>query len=204
MDSLINYTNENNLVWIIICDQHNAVFNPSVVKNFPFNLIDTLAYNRGSNIEIVISASANNKGYPTEMKRWNTHDISSHRFDKDEFKVWCSHYKLQNVGKINHESEEAVDALLWTGGVPYELDMLWKQPKETLMDKTLLYRENRVREMAETSFVTSCYQMKRNSISKNVSLAWHLDYLHLKLLLEWTVRFLILFQISMVSVLLLI
>ena len=150
MESLINYTNENNLVWIIICDQHNALFNPSVVENFPFNLIDTLAYNRGSNIKIVISASANNEGYPTEMKGWNTHDISSHRFDEDEFKVWCNHYELQNVGKINHESEEAVDALYWTGGVPYELDLLWKQPKKTLVDKTLLYRENRVSEMAES------------------------------------------------------
>ncbi|KAI8893195.1 hypothetical protein BC833DRAFT_609271, partial [Globomyces pollinis-pini] len=82
------------------------------------------------------------------MAGWHTHDISSHRFDDDEFKVWCDHYRLENVGKVNHKSEEAVDALFWTGGVPYELDLLWKQPKKTLIKKTLLYRQNRVNEMA--------------------------------------------------------
>ena len=84
------------------------------------------------------------------MKGWFTHDISSHRFDDEEFKVWCDHYQLKDIGTVEHESEEAVDALFWTGGVPYELDLLWKQPKETLIEKTQLYRERRVEEMAES------------------------------------------------------
>ena len=33
------------------------------------------------------------------------------------------------------------------GGVPYELDLLWKQPKATLKEKILHYRQERVREM---------------------------------------------------------
>ncbi|KAJ2995810.1 hypothetical protein HDV02_000387 [Globomyces sp. JEL0801] len=146
--SLVNYVKENKLQWIVIFDQHNALFNPSVVQEFPFHLIDTLSFYRGSNIKVIISASANNEGYPTEMKGWQTHDISSHRFDDSEFKVWCDHYHLENIGKVDPESEEAIDALYWTGGVPYELDLLWKQPEKTLIKKTLLYRQNRVNEMA--------------------------------------------------------
>jgi hypothetical protein len=147
MESLINYINVKNLQWIVICDQHNALFSPSVVKEFPFSLITYLSKHRGSNMKIVISASANNEGYPTEMKGWYTHDISSHRFDQEEFKVWCDHYVLEDSTKVNHESEEAMDALFWTGGVPYELDLLWKQPKKTLIHKTLIYRSERVKDM---------------------------------------------------------
>ncbi|KAK5667570.1 hypothetical protein QVD99_005688 [Batrachochytrium dendrobatidis] len=149
--SVINYVKNSNLQWLVICDQHNALFSPSVIfDKFPFSIIDYIAINRGSNIKVVISASANNEGYPTEMKGWQTHDISSHRFDDDEFKVWCDHYELETIGKVNPESEQAVDALYWTGGVPYELDLLWKQPKVTLVEKTLEYREKRVEEMAES------------------------------------------------------
>ena len=149
--SVINYVKNSNLQWLVICDQHNALFSPYVIfAKFPFNLIDYLSKRRGSNIKIVISASANNEGYPTEMKGWHTHDISSHRFDDDEFKVWCDQYLLEDNTKVNHESEEAMDALFWTGGVPYELDLLWKQPRKTLVEKTSLYRQKRVSEMAET------------------------------------------------------
>jgi hypothetical protein len=151
MDTLINYTHENNLTWIIICDQHNAFYTRSVVvEQFPFNLIDILADNRASNIKVIVSASANNEGYPTEKKGWHTHDISSHRFDLAEYKVWCDHYLLENCTKVDHKSEEALDALFWTGGVPYELDLLWKQPKRSLIEKTMMYRTERVSDMAES------------------------------------------------------
>ena len=149
MMALIKYTHEHTFDWIIICDQYNTLFNPSVIKEFPFNLIDTLADNRGSNIKIIVSASANNEGYLTNMKGWHTHDISGHRFDQEEFKVWCDHYLLEGTGKVNHESEEAVDALFWTGGVPYELYLLWNQPEKNLVEKTKQYRKKRVREMAK-------------------------------------------------------
>ena len=149
INALIFYVHYKKLQWIVICDQHNALFNPSVVKVFPFSIIDSISSHRGSNIKVVISASANNEGYPTEMRGWQTHDISSHRFDEDEFKVWCDHYHLESIGKVDPESEEAVNALFWTGGVPYELDLLWKQPKVTLVEKTMMYREERVKEMAK-------------------------------------------------------
>lgn len=148
INDLICYIDDQNLQWIVICDQHNSFYARSVVvEHFPFNIIFTLADCRRSNINVIISASANNEGYPTEMKGWQTHDISSHRFEKDEFKCWCDHYHLENIGKVDPTSEEAVDALYWTGGVPYELDLLWKQPMKTLIEKTLMYRENRVIEM---------------------------------------------------------
>jgi hypothetical protein len=151
MEALIDYIRLKNLQWIVICDQHNAFYARSVVvEQFPFNLIDYLSKNRGSNIKTIISSSANNEGYPTEMKGWHTHDISSHRFDQEEFKVWCDHYLLEDNTTVNHESEEAMDALFWTGGVPYELDLLWKQPRKTLIEKTMLYRRERVREMMES------------------------------------------------------
>ena len=70
----------------LLCDQHNALYNPSVVKEFPFHIIDYLSKNRGTNIKVVNSASANNEGYPTEMKGWHTHDISIHHFDETEEK----------------------------------------------------------------------------------------------------------------------
>ncbi|OAJ44131.1 hypothetical protein BDEG_27396 [Batrachochytrium dendrobatidis JEL423] len=148
MESLVNYIRLKKLQWIVICDQHNALFNPPVVKDFPFNLINYLSNHQNSNIKIIVSASANNEGYPTEMKDWHTHDLSSHRFDQEEFKVWCDHYLLEDNTKVDHESEEAMDALFWTGGVPYELNLLWKQPEKDLIEKTILYRRERFRDMA--------------------------------------------------------
>ena len=150
MDALINYTRKENLVWVVIFDQHNALFNPPVAKKFPFNLIDALSDDSGPNLKIVVSASANNEGYPTEMKGWLTHDFSSPRFDEEEFKVWCNDYLLEDNSTVNPESDEAIDALYWTGGVPYELDLLWKQEKKTLKEKTMLYRKERVEEMAKS------------------------------------------------------
>ena len=171
MEALVNYVKENPYIWLVICDQHNALFNPSVVKEFPYNLITYLSRKRGSHIKVVISASANNEGYPTEMKGWHTHDISSHRFDQEEFKVWCDHYLLEDNTKVNHESEEAMDALFWTGGVPYELDLLWKQPRKTLTEKTLLYREKRVEEMGDNhgKFYKTLVDREKDNLAECIS-----------------------------------
>ena len=107
MKSLINYTQSRHLQWIFIGDQHNALFNPSVVKDFPYNIVDYLAENRGSNIKVIISASANNEGYPTEMKGWYTYEMSTHHFDQKEFELWCYHHILANGSQIDPTSEEA-------------------------------------------------------------------------------------------------
>jgi hypothetical protein len=148
--ALVDYVALNKLQWIIICDQHNAFYARSVVVDqFPFNIIDTLAKISVVNIKVLISASANNEGYPTEMKGWYTYDIQSRMFDDDEFKAWCDHYLLQNNVQVDPKSDTAVEALYWTGGVPYELSLLWGQPKETLQEKTALYRTQRLIEFRE-------------------------------------------------------
>jgi hypothetical protein len=63
-------------------------------KKFPFNIIDYLANNRGSNRKRLISGPDNNEGYPTEMKGWYPHNVSTHGFDEEEFKTLCEHYLL--------------------------------------------------------------------------------------------------------------
>lgn len=86
--ALVAYVKQNNLRWIIICDQHNALYRHKVlVDEFPYHIINLLSDQQSPNITVVISASANNEGYPTELNGWLTHDISSHRFDQEEFKV---------------------------------------------------------------------------------------------------------------------
>jgi hypothetical protein len=171
MEALINYIHAKKFHWVVICDQHNALYNPFVVKDFPFIIIDYLSNNCGTNIKVVISASANNEGYPTEMKGWHTHDISSHRFVDSEFKEWCEHYLLKDNKKVNHESEEAVDALYLTGGVPYELDLLWKQPSESLHGKTLFYRKERVRDMSSShgKFYKTLVDKERMNLEECIS-----------------------------------
>jgi hypothetical protein len=84
---------------------------------------------------------------------------------------------LEN-NQVNPESEDAVDALYWNGGAPYEFDLLWKQPVKTLVEKTMMYRTG-IRWKAMGGFVIH-YQKRRNAMSRNVSLAWLLDYLHQK------------------------
>jgi hypothetical protein len=150
LDSIVDYVYQSNLTWIVIFDQHNGLFNPLVIDDSPFNLIHLLSNERSSNIKVVIAASANNEGYPYKKEGWFIHNISSHRFNQEEFKVWCDHYLLEDHTRINYESEEAVNAFFWTGGIPNELALLWEQPKKSLIEKTLLYRKNRVEEMAES------------------------------------------------------
>ncbi|KAJ3251205.1 hypothetical protein HK103_002580 [Boothiomyces macroporosus] len=150
IDNLIGYVVAKDLTWILIFDQHNAFYARSVVVDeYPFSLVNELAANRSKNIKVIVSASANNEGYPTEMKGWKTHDISSHRFDDNEFGLWCDQYMLGDNVKVDPKSEDAVDALYWSGGVPHELDLLWKQPVKSLQEKTMCYRENRVKEFTK-------------------------------------------------------
>ncbi|ORY38883.1 hypothetical protein BCR33DRAFT_720533 [Rhizoclosmatium globosum] len=151
LNALIVYIQTKNLQWIIVCDQYNAFYSRSVVVDqFPFTIIDYLSKKRGSNIKVIISASANNEGYPTELRNWFTHDIASHKFDDDEFGAWCKYFPLKSGKTIDPKSDEALDALYWTGGVPYELFLLWAQPEASLGDKTRKYRKNRMIEMGSS------------------------------------------------------
>ncbi|KAI3658488.1 hypothetical protein MP638_001914 [Amoeboaphelidium occidentale] len=172
IDILVNYVTLAKLEWIIICDQHNALYARSVlVDKFPFNIISKLSNYSTAGVKVVISASANNEGYPTEMKGWYTYDISSHNFDDDEFKAWCDYYWLHNDVKINPKSDEAVEAFYWTGGVPYELSLLWKQPKETLQEKTALYRHERMKEMADmhAKFSDNLSELRRQNLRECIT-----------------------------------
>lgn len=94
MEALIKFTKEQRFQWVIVCDQHNALYNPTVVKEFPFNLITYLARERQKHIRIIVSASANNEGCPTEMQSWHSHDIDLHHFDDTEFKEWWQQFEL--------------------------------------------------------------------------------------------------------------
>jgi len=67
MRALVNYVKISNLQWIVIADQHNALYSPSVVKEFPFNILNFLSTHRNSNVKVILSASANNEGYPTNI-----------------------------------------------------------------------------------------------------------------------------------------
>ena len=172
MIALVKYTREKSLVWVIICDQHNGLFNPPVVKDFPFNLIHFLTSRRGPYLKVVVTGSADNSDdYPAKMKGWYHFDISSHCFDREEFKVWCEHYLLEDNTEVNPESDEARDALFWTGGVPHELDLLWKQPVEGLIEKTSLYRRQRFEEMTQShgKFYDTLVDRKRDNLAQCVS-----------------------------------
>ena len=169
--SLVDYVETNHITWIVIFDQHNALFDPPVNKDFPFNLINTLADIRGTNVKVIISASAKNEGYPNEIKGWLTHDLLSHRYDDSEFQEWCDHYLLEDNVKVNPDSEEALEALLWTGGIPFELKLLWKQPEKSFAEKIDSYRENRVEEMilSHEKFEESLSDTKKQSLKECVS-----------------------------------
>lgn len=145
--ALIDHVNQQNLQWVIICDQHNSLYDDYTQNKFPFRFLGFLLGKRRKNIKIIISASANNEGYPFKMKDCQCHDISNHRFSDDEFEEWCHHYPIKGC-VIDHKSAEAADALFWTGGIPYELDLLWNQTGDTtLFEKTLAYRASRVTSM---------------------------------------------------------
>ncbi|KAJ3340403.1 hypothetical protein HDU83_007091 [Entophlyctis luteolus] len=148
MLELIRHVKKKGLEWVIICDQHNALYaHPVVVQQFPFSIINYLSNNCDWNIKIIISASANNEGHPTEMRGWLTRDIVPHKFDDNEFAIWCNHFKLQSGEKVDPKSDDAVNAVYWTGGVPYELSLLWQQLPASLIDKTKEYRINRTNEL---------------------------------------------------------
>jgi hypothetical protein len=116
IDALIIFINQNNLQWVVICDQHNAMFaGTAVVGRFPFNIIQRLADNRGQSIKILISASTNNGGHPTEMIGWDTFEFPTSRFDDDEFRVWCENYWLSEKVQVDPYSEDARSALYWSG-----------------------------------------------------------------------------------------
>ena len=105
------------------------------------------------------------------MKGWYHLDISSHRFDWEEFKVWCEYYLLDDNTEVNPESGVARDALFWTGGVPHELDLLWKQPAEGLIEKTALYRRQRFEEMTQShgKFCVTLVDRKMDNLAECVS-----------------------------------
>jgi hypothetical protein len=64
-----------------------------------------------------------------------------------------------------------MDALFWTGGVPYELDLLWKQPKKGLIEKTKRYRTKRVKEIGYTHnmFYKSLHDKEKDNLAECIA-----------------------------------
>jgi hypothetical protein len=78
--------------------------------------------------------------------------------------------------QVEPQSEEALDALYGTGGVPFELDLFWKQPRNTLAEKTLVYREKRIRDMMDGhSKFTNRWVIWEERTWKNAYPEWLLD-----------------------------
>ena len=80
------------------------------------------------------------------MRGFKTYSLPNTRYVDAEFKEWCGHYTIDGAA-INPASDEAEEALLWTGGVPCELRLLLEKEAMTLWEKTRLYREERSVEM---------------------------------------------------------
>jgi hypothetical protein len=113
---LLIYTREQQLEWFFICDQLNALYSEkSVAKDFPYNLITELSKKRGKHVRVIVSASVNNEGYPTDLKKWFTHHLPTHRYDDDEFAVWCENNPLADNILVDPNSAAAADALYWSG-----------------------------------------------------------------------------------------
>ena len=119
VDTLIDYTQQQGLQWVVVCDQHNSLHSPTILYDkFPFNIITYLSRNRQNHIRVIISASANNEGYPTEMQGWHTHDIGLHHFDDTEFREWCQQFRLKS------DSDDMNLAFFWTGIFLYYIQVV--------------------------------------------------------------------------------
>ena len=68
-------------------------------------------------------------------------------------------------------SEEAKEAFFQTGGIPHELNLLWKQPEKTLREKTQLYQRNRFRDIAtgHRKFCDSTSEERKLNLRKCIS-----------------------------------
>ncbi|KAJ3312045.1 hypothetical protein HDV04_003432 [Boothiomyces sp. JEL0838] len=150
IDMLTNFVLEKDLTWILIFDQYNAFYDqPVTVDDFPFTIVCYLAAIRYKNIKVIASESVENDRYPLKMRGWKPHDISSYNFDCHEYSFWCEQYLLSDQVQVDPKSEEALDALFWSGGVPFELYLLWRQPGKDLIRKTMFYREFRYNEFLQ-------------------------------------------------------
>ncbi|KAJ3378967.1 hypothetical protein HDU84_007151 [Entophlyctis sp. JEL0112] len=158
MLELIRHVKKKGLEWVIICDQHNALYAHSVVvQQFPFSIINYLSNNCDWNIKIIISASANNEGHPTEMRGvpyelsllWQ--QLPASLIDKTEEyrknrtnEMWAAHgrfcRKLDSAEKRNLEECTVRMALGLTRpdglvGLDWQLFDIIRQPKEGHPDK---------------------------------------------------------------------
>jgi hypothetical protein len=85
--------------------------------------------------------------------------------------VWCNHCLLDGEEKVDYESDEAQDAFFWTGGIPYKLDLVWEQPRKGLIEKTVVYRKERVREMmiSHAKFCDELCEVRKKHLNDCIS-----------------------------------
>jgi hypothetical protein len=190
IEALLIYTQEQKLQWLFIFDQLNALYSDrNVAKDFPFNLITELSERQDKHVRVIVSGFENNEGYPTEMQGWYIHHLPN-CYDDDEFAIWCEKCPLDDHCKIDPKSAAASNALYWSGtffihtfnfypnhfiqqgGIPLEINFIWKQPAPTLDKKVTLYCKERVKEMSQShkKFYYSLFEEDRKNLEEFVSL----------------------------------
>ena len=162
IERICPYLINNQLTWIVVFDQHNGLFDPSVVKNYPFSIINDLSGLTNRNVKVIVSASNNNAGCSEPLEDWKPHDITENRFNNAEFAEWCSLTPLPNGQYVEPTSDIALDAFYWSGivyfflnssfslflgGIPLELRNIWNEDGDDLVTKLAHFQRNRVVEL---------------------------------------------------------
>jgi hypothetical protein len=156
-----SYLTDNNLKWIIVLDQINAFYGSSSSQNEdPLSFIRLLSA-MGSPV-MVVSASANNEGYPTEFPGWTRVQVVDRGFSDQEFELWC-----QYIG-VNSTDTTLKAVRHWTGGIPIELTRFHETIAPTLKQKLQQYLSDRKSEITagHTKFFDSINTQQKTSLAK--------------------------------------
>ena len=146
LTEIIEFSTENCLNWIVIFDQHNALYGPhSVAHLFPFDSVSVLS----RKTTVIVSASANDEA-TVKFDDWNVIPVAFCHYEEAEFNIWCLDKRIiTEDGKPAENSKEFLSsALFWTGGIPYELQMVCKNSGSTWDEKLTRYKADRCREIA--------------------------------------------------------
>jgi hypothetical protein len=119
VDILTAYVQSKGLEWILICDQYEGLFEPSVNSEFPFNILLYISRKQSANTtKLVIAETIDNRvtsRYHDTLGSLSIFDYPSRCFNEKEFVIWCNHNCLEASYAINPKSDEAIGAFYWTG-----------------------------------------------------------------------------------------
>ena len=148
IQKIYSYVCKTGKRWFVVIDQLSALYSVvPVAHEFPFNIIDVL--NIKAQVTVVLSASANNEGYPLKVKKYGTYTMSSNRYIENEYSQWC---RQNGYDPTNHIMDEAY---FWSGGVPLELDEFHRTDAESSEGKLAKFVSKRILYIGEihTQFV---------------------------------------------------